>query len=397
MQQGNLPTVAENALSPRNLPLPAGAHCLSPVGSTGNHSYKEYQSRKLEVRLISGLLGSVTLLSIVLTGMSDAFASAWSLATSIDSLVLLGVFFSIGVCLFIVRAPFAWYSGRVLERAYGLLTQSLSSWLMDIVKGAVVGGVLATVVLLVLYESILRFHTLWWLPLGSFIFILQLILAYLGPRFILPLFYTLTPLEDVRLRERIEGICKRAGIRSDGIFVIGFGAKTKKANAALTGLGSSKRIVLSDTLIQNLTDEEVEGVFAHEVGHQKLGHIWYGIGSGVLTSFMSLFIVSVLYEGAVRSLSAAPSDIAMMPLLGVLIALVSFFLGPLTLALSRWQEYAADKYASDMTRNPGALGNALEKIGRINLADPDPHPMLELFTFSHPSLRKRIFRLGEQA
>ena len=393
MCHGDSPTTPESVHSPSFLPLSSVIPYLSPVVSSTPASHRAYQSRKLEVRFVSGLLGFLTLLSIVLTGMSGTITAAWAAAIPNPYGVLLAVIGSISVIVFIIRFPFVVYSGIVLEREFGLLRQSLVSWLGDLGKGLLVGTVLGAGVVASLYWCVTAFGALWWLPLGSILFILQMMMAVVGPKVLLPFFYKLTPLEDEKLRDRIEQVCKRADVRADGIFVIGFGEKTKKANAALTGLGPSKRIVLSDTLIENLRDEEVEAVFAHEVGHLKLRHIWFGIAAGLVTSFVSLYLVSVAYAAIIDDLGTYQSNIAMLPLLGALLTLTSVLFGPLSLWLSRWQEFAADRYAVGLGGDPEPLANALRKLGRINLADPDPHPFLERLTYSHPSLTRRLAAL----
>ncbi len=393
MCHGDCPAASENVHSPSFLPFVTVVPNLSPVVSTGPSTHKSYQARKLEVRLVSGILSILTLASIVATGLSVHLTEIWRDVASSEYLVLLGLFASIGMVLFMVGLPFRFYSGVVLEREYGLMRQSIGGWIKDGAKGMVVGSVIGAAVLVSLYWCVATFGEAWWLPLALVLFLLNLLMAVIGPRMLLPFFYRLMPLEDGELRGRIERLCERAGIRSNGIFMIGLGEKTKKANAALTGIGPSKRILLSDTLLQNLRDDEVEAVFAHEAGHLKLRHIWFGIVSGLLSSFVSLFIVSVAYGWIAAMLGADLTSLWLLPALGVLMSVVSVVLGPLGLWLSRWQEYAADAYAARLIGAGEPLVNALHKLGHINLADPDPHPVLEFLTFSHPSLSRRIARL----
>ncbi len=393
MYHGEAPTTPENVLSPLDLPLRAADPNLSPVPSSHPSHASSYQSQKLQVRIISGLLGLITLAALVVTGVTRWIEASMRGLVNDELWVLFGVFGAVGGVLFTIRLPLAVYSDRVLEREFGLLTQSIGGWIRDLGKGLLVGLPLAGLVLVALYRSILDTGEAWWFVLGSFLFVLQLILAVIGPRIILPFLYKLTPLEDGSIRDRIGELCTRAGIAYSGIFVIGFGERTKKANAALTGLGRSRRIVLSDTLLQNLRDDEVAAVFAHESGHLKLGHIWLGVLSGLVSSYGSLYLVSIAYGRFAEASGTVIQDIALLPMLGVFLTLVSLLFRPASLAVSRWQEYAADAFAVRLTREPEPLANALEKLSRINLSDPDPHPVLEFLTFSHPSLRRRLARI----
>jgi STE24 endopeptidase len=176
-----------------------------------------------------------------------------------------------------------------------------------------------------------------------------------------------------------------------GLFVFDLSKNTKKANAAFTGIGKSKRIILGDTLIANFTDDEIETVFAHELGHHKLKHIWVMLLAGAINSFLGLFVAAELYRASLSWFGFSSLDqLAALPLLSLWLGAYSLVAGPLSNMLSRSHERAADRYAVSMSGNKEAFTNALRKLAAINLADTSPHPLVEFLFHSHPSIEKRI-------
>ncbi|OGU73962.1 MAG: hypothetical protein A3H45_15020 [Ignavibacteria bacterium RIFCSPLOWO2_02_FULL_55_14] len=370
---------------------PSPLHYLSSVVPVLSSVPQEYQRRKLLIGLFSGALGTVLLSWAVGSGLTRSI-EIWLHAWTNEPLVLaLGVIAALSVGLAFVSWPLRWYSGFVLEHAYGLSNQSFGRWLWESLKGSLISLPLGVVVFVLLYYSLLWYGSQWWMPMGSMLFLLGVVLSRLAPVFILPLFYRQTPLEDERLRSRIMDLCARAGIHSNGVHVIDLSKNTKKANAAFTGIGKSRRILIGDTLIQNLTDDEIAAVVAHEIGHSRLHHIWYGMAMGTAFTFAGLFVAGRFYELALGRLGdTGLTDPALLPLLGVCVGVVMFMLGPAGHAYSRVQERAADRFAVGLIGSSDPLIRALRKLGIINLADPEPHPLVEALTYSHPSLGRRI-------
>jgi STE24 endopeptidase len=223
--------------------------------------------------------------------------------------------------------------------------------------------------------------------------VLSVILARLGPVIILPLFYRVVPLPEGSLKERLLSLCTRSGLPVQGVFSFNLSKNTKKANAGFTGIGKARRIILGDTLVREFTDEEVETVFAHELGHQRRHHIAIGIAAGTVSTFTGLFLTSVLYGRSLAALGfRAPADLAALPLLAVWLAVYGLLTMPAENLLSRRHEYEADVYAVAATGKPEAFVSALNKLARMNLADREPHPLIEFLLYSHPSIGKRIRR-----
>ncbi len=259
-----------------------------------------------------------------------------------------------------------------------------------------VGIPLMVPILLALYFCLRNFSSLWWIPAGTAVFFFSVLLARLAPVLIFPLFYKFRPLEEGDLKNRIVALCQKVGMKVSGVFVFNMSKNTKKANAAFTGVGKSKRIILGDTLVANFTDDEIETVFAHELGHFKLRHIWLMMVIGAVSTFVGLFLTSVLYETSLTWFGFASIDtIAALPLLGLWLGLYSLVTAPLSNMISRAHERAADLYAIQTTGKKTDFVNALLKLSRVNLSDASPHPLVEFFFYSHPSIEKRVRAVEE--
>jgi len=226
---------------------------------------------------------------------------------------------------------------------------------------------------------------------GIAVTLLTVVLARLAPVLIMPLFYRFTPIGEGSLKERILRLCVDAGVRIDGIFSFNLSKNTRKANAAFTGIGRSRRIILGDTLVRDFSEEEIETVFAHELGHYRFGHIRKGIAAGTLLTFTGLFAASLLYAWSLTLFGyASPADLGALPMLAVWLSLFGLVTSPLGNLLSRRHEREADRYAVASTGKREAFVSALRKLGAMNLADPDPHPLVEFLFYSHPPITKRI-------
>ena len=349
---------------------------------------------------VASLSWSVGLLvALVATGaasrlrdVAEAWASAlggsasWFVAVSTLSYVLL-----LSIAHEIGGAPIAFYSGFVLERRYGLSNQRLGSWLWDQIKAFAIGLVLAWGGVSLIYWTIRFSPERWWLPAGLVFAIVIVGLANLAPIVLLPVFYRVTPLERESLRTRLLALADRAGARVLGAYEWGLGAKTKKANAALAGLGSTRRILVSDTMLAEYTDEEIEVVLAHEIAHHVHGDIWKGI------ALESALVLAGFYAAARLLDALAPplglrgvDDIAGLPVLLLAAGAVSLVMVPLAHAMSRAYERSADRFALALTGNPAAFISAMRRLGAQNLAEENPSRIVQWLFYSHPPIRERI-------
>jgi Zn-dependent protease with chaperone function len=287
--------------------------------------------------------------------------------------------------------PLEYYRGYVLESRFGLSTQRAGQWLVAHVKAALVGLVLAELAAGILY-ALIRFWPRWWWAAAAAIFaLLTAWLARVGPVLILPLFYQCRPLERDALQQRLVSLARRAGTTALGAYGWTLSDSTRKASAALVGLGRTRRILLSDTLISNYSDDEVEVVLAHELAHHLHGDIWRGLAFDTLMSVGTFYVAhrALLVAGPLAGI-AGPSDVAGLPLILLVSGGLSLLVLPLANALSREQERRADRFALRLTGNPGAFASAMRRLAQQNLAEEHPPRVVQTLFGSHPPVAERL-------
>lgn len=287
--------------------------------------------------------------------------------------------------------PLAWLGGYRLDRRYGLSHQTLRGWFGDHLKGVGVGLLLASGAALVVYLSVHWFAEWWWLVSGLTLAVLVVGLATLAPVVLLPLFFRFTPLARPSLARRLEQLAGRAGTRVVGVYEWALGDKSRRANAALTGLGSTRRILVSDTMLADYSDDEIEVVLAHELGHHMNHDIWRGIALESVLILLGLAVTDFVLKGVGPRVGVwSPVDLAGMPLLALTAGAVSLVLTPAALALSRRHERGADRFALQLTANPAAFISAMRRLGAQNLAEERPSRLVQWLFHSHPPLEERL-------
>jgi Zn-dependent protease with chaperone function len=336
--------------------------------------------------LLAGLL--VTGASIGLRNVAQAIAFR---GAAHPALVLVIYVTLLSLVNEVVSVPLSLYSGFVIERRYGLSNQTLRAWILDELKGLAVGLILGALAASIIYFFIRLAPDSWWLPAGAIFALLIVGLANLGPVLLLPLFYTVKPLDREALRARLMILADRASARVLGVYEWGLAAKTKKANAALTGIAGTRRILVSDTMLADYSEDEIEVVLAHELAHHVHGDIWKGL------IFESVLILGGFFASA-RVLRAwvgwlnlsGPDDIAGVPLLLLTAGAVSLVMVPAAHAMSRRYERRADRFALKLTRNPTAFISAMRRLAAQNLAEEHPSKIVEWLFYSHPPIRERV-------
>lgn len=288
-------------------------------------------------------------------------------------------------------APTAFYSGFALERRYALSHESFRQWLRDEVGSLGVAWVLAIVQTTVLYACIRQWPAGWWLPAGGAFTLMVTGLSHIGPVALLPLFYRVRPLHREALQARLLALAERTGTPVLGAYEWSVSEKTRKANAALAGLLGTRRILVSDTMLREYSDDEIEVVLAHELAHHVHGDLWKGmLLESVLVLGGFLAASRALQAWAASGRLRGPDDVAGLPLLVLSAGAVALVMLPVVQALSRASERRADRFALELTANPTAFVSAIRRLGAQNLAEEQPSRMVQWIFYGHPPVRDRI-------
>jgi Zn-dependent protease with chaperone function len=285
------------------------------------------------------------------------------------------------------------YYGFRLEQKFQLSNQRFRSWLWDEAKGFFVGLVLATIVLELLYFMIRQFPQHWWIFTWALFMGLFVVMAQLAPVALLPIFYKFEPLDNDNedLRRRLVVLSERAGTRVRGVYRWKLSEKSKKANAALTGLGSTRRIILADTLLDNFGPDEIEAVLAHELGHHVHRHILKSILVQAGITLLGFWAANWVLRYAVdRHMFEELSDFANLPLLAITVTVLSLLLMPALNAYSRYNERQADRYAFESISSVEPFISSMNKLAQQNLAERTPSKWIEALFHSHPAISKRV-------
>ena len=282
--------------------------------------------------------------------------------------------------------PFTFYRSFLLDRKYGLSSESARTWFADHGKALALGLVLSELAGVAVYGSMRVAGGAWWAMATAIFAVAALLISGIAPVLLMPLFYHFTPLTREALRERLLKLSADAKVSVLGVFEWSLGEKTTRANAALVGVGATRRILVSDTLLKNYSDDEIEVILAHEMAHHVHQDLWTGLA-------LETFIVAAALWGAdtiLRRAGYAPSDLSVLPHLVLAVGIISFVLSPLGNAWSRRNERRADRFALDLTRRPGAFITAMRRLGSQNLAEERPSPLVLWFFHTHPTIEQRI-------
>ena len=304
------------------------------------------------------------------------------------------VFLYVLMLLLISKAigiPLEYYEFR-LERRYNLSNQKFRSWLWDECKGLILGLIMATIVVELIYALMRQSPQHWWIAAWAVFLGLMILLAQVAPVVLFPIFYKFEPLENEELRRRLIVLSERAGTRVRGVYKWHLSEKSKKANAALTGLGATRRIILADTLLDNYSDDEIEAVLAHELGHHVHRHILKSIFVQAGITLFGFWLANEVLRFAVerRNMFETMSDFANLPLLILVSTVLSFLLMPALNAYSRFNERQADRYCFESVATVKPFISSMNKLAEQNLAEKTPSRWVEWLLHSHPAITKRV-------
>ena len=350
---------------------------------------KAYSACKYGISIAETVYLLAVLVFFALSGASNAVAGLSARAPSPAAFAVYLFIVSLGYS--ILNFPLSFYQSYVLERNFSLSKQSLPDWFKDQLKAGALYYVVSFALFSAFYYLVGACERHWWLIVSLVWIFFNILAARLLPVIIIPLFFKSRPLQDEGLKARITGLAEKMRVKILDVFEIDFSKKTLKANAALVGMGNTRRVLLADTLKDKYTHDEIESILAHEFAHYKLRHILKLI---VINSFATLLTFYIIYcsNGYFLKLFRMSSlkDIAAFPLVLIYFILFGLVTGPFTNLVSRHFEKDADKMALDVTGSKSSFISMMEKLASQNLADRNPSLLIKIFFFDHPPIDDRI-------
>jgi STE24 endopeptidase len=352
----------------------------------------QYTLAKSRLDRVETVFDTLFLVIILFSGVLPAVFAilAGSLGTSASAMA--ACLWLIGAALILPSLPFEWYAQFHLEERFGFNTTTPRVWWMDRLKALLLGLIIGYPLLVLVLRIISWTGSWWWLWAWAALTAFQLLMLVLAPVLILPLFNKFTPLPEGTLRERLLGLANRTGFRAQGIQVMDGSKRSQHSNAFFTGFGKFRKIVLFDTLLQQLSEPELEAVLAHEIGHYRKQHVVKLLLLSAGLALLAFYLLSLLVHQAWFSSAFGFSQGNIVPallLFALLSGSVSYWLSPLVNLLSRRYEYQADAFAASTMKEPHSLIGALRKLNEKNLSNLMPHPLYSGFYYSHPSLLER--------
>ena len=351
---------------------------------------KRYEKEKRLLGLAGMALSLVILLGFYFSGLSGWLANLnignsmiWTFILYVLAFQLILVFFGL---------PLSFYSSYIHEHKWNFSNYTVKSWLWEQIKGFLVGLILMLILLALLFWIMAVYPQNWWLISGLAFAFVSVVMATIFPVVILPIFNKYIPVENKELTDTLERILSEGGLRSSGFFKEDMSKQTKKENAFLAGLGKTRRVVLGDNLMENMSVPEIESIIAHEVGHYKNRHIWKNLVIGTLEGVVAFFILNLVMRSIfTQFLSSTSWNLTLFPVFVILAGGISILLfSPFSNALSRYFEKKADRYALDSIQDKKAFMTAMAGLADRNLSNAYPEWWVKLLYYSHPPVGERL-------
>jgi STE24 endopeptidase len=365
---------------------------VHPVTVRDTPEARRYNAIRRRLGIADFALGFALLIVLLATGWTNTLRD-WAYAAAGENYVLALFFYVLMLALIakLLGIGFDFYSFR-LEHQYELSNQRFRSWLWDETKSWLIGFVFGLLAAEFVYWMMRVESQKWWLISWAVFVVVFILLARLAPVLLLPLFFKFKPLQNDSLKQRLVRLGEQAGTHVRGVYEWKLSEKSNKANAALAGLGKTRRIILADTLLDNYSEDEIEAVLAHELGHHVHGHIVKSIAVQAVITFVGFWLAARVLHHSVKQLGMFPSiyDFADLPLLALVSTLISLLLMPALNAWSRRNERQADRYAFKSIPTVVPFISSMDKLAGQNLAERNPSRWVEFFFHSHPAISKRI-------
>ena len=352
-------------------------------------------SRILDILYFTGFVyGVVELLIILNLRISARLRDLAARATNRPYLIAMTYVVLFAIVTAVLNFPLVYYSGYVVPHQFNLTDQKFGAWLGDEAKALLIGTMIS-IILVPLALLAIRGFKRWWVVLSIGSIPVIILLFVIAPVFIDPVFNKFEPLKDQVLKQKLLDEAARAGIEGSRVYEVDKSKQTKTMNAYVTGLGPTKRIVMWDTLLAKLDQDEILAVMGHEMGHYVLHHVWQGVAWSVMGAFVILFIAQRVYESGLARWGAgwgvsAPGDPASLPWLLVIVSTISFIGSPIENGISRHYEHQSDVFGLELTHLNHAMATTFVKFAEDSKVNPYPHPLIEFWRYSHPSLARRI-------
>lgn len=354
---------------------------------------QDYESEKTRLAVISSIFGSLVIIIFIFGGLLDIYNS-WISSLNLSFAASGWLFFMIlSYAEEILSIPFSLYSTFKIENRYGFNAVTPGLWISDFIKSLLLSTVMMSLLIFAALWLIQWSPDLWWLFVWAFIFLFSIFIMYISPYVIEPLFNKFTPVEDELLKERIGRLTDKAGIHISRIMKIDASTRSRHTNAYFTGIGRTKRIVLYDTLLEEMKHDEMIAVLAHEIGHWKKRHLLKTLAAFELFSLIGLYLSFRLVEGDLLSTLfdiSRDTIFAKLVILSFLAGIVSFPLMPLINKFIRRNEREADRVSYELTDDAEGMVSALIKLSKGNLSNLYPHPLFVDIYYSHPPVLERI-------
>jgi STE24 endopeptidase len=354
---------------------------------------KQYARIRRRLWLVDNAFSAVYALAWLFFGWAVALRE-WLSTLTTNPWLLVPAFVAVfGGIYFLVNLPLGFYSRFILPHRFDQSTQTLKGWIVDQLKGLAVGAPLGLILLELLYLALRLTGDLWWLWAAGGLLVFNVLIVNLAPILIMPLFNKFVPLgeEHKDLENRLLALAERSNTKVRGVFKFDMSRRTKSANAALTGIGNTRRIVLGDTLINEFSPDEIETVLAHELGHHVNRDIPLLIAAGALLTTAGLYLASLGLNWTIGYFGFnGVADVAAFPALTLILGAYGLVTMPLENAVSRWRERKADEYALQATGKGEAFASAFTRLANQNLGEVDPEKWVVFLFYSHPPLGERI-------
>ncbi|AQW62876.1 MULTISPECIES: M48 family metallopeptidase [Dehalococcoides] len=377
------------------LALPPEDTLNSPLGLDTERQQKARDYSRLQRRFAYIQTGIIAIAAsfLIFSGLSSELTSHLGLPPVWSA----GIYFLLLACVYeIFSLPFDYYTGYVLGKRYGVLSQTRQTFFADAAKSFLITLVMGVLLVAAVYAVMGAWPDIWWLLVWLGFLAVSMGMTFIAPIWLIPLFYPMKPLDDGELKTSLTELCRRIGVFVRGIYIIELSAHGTAANAALMGLGRTRRIVLSDTMVDRYSIPEIEVIMSHEIAHQQHNDMLrlFSLQAAVLFGVLAVGGAIFSYLSNAMEYSGL-SDPAGLPLLGGILAVLLIGISPVLSLFTRKLEKQADEFALNISQNPSAFRTAMTRLVNQNLAEAEPSNWLERLTQDHPSYTQRI-RLADE-